>query len=166
MITLNSERLTLTPFTLGDKEEVHQVLTDPYVRKYLWDDEIIDLGVIEELLAGNEARFKKDKWGIWKVIRNHDNMFMGFAGLWIFFNEIKPKLVAGLFEPYTGQGYASEASQQIIEYAFNQLKYTSITAAMDAPNAESIKLARNLGMKFKESKIIDDAATLFYELEK
>jgi len=165
VITLQTERLNLIPFTKEDQDEVYQVFTDSYVRKYLWDDEIIDLSIVEELMIANENHFTKDKWGIWKIVSLQDNAFMGFAGFWLFFDEVQPQLVAGLFEPFTGQGYANEASQAVIEYAFKELNFTSITAAMDAPNADSIRMVRNLGMKFKESKIIDNAPTLFYELQ-
>jgi hypothetical protein len=40
---LYTERLTLEPFAIKDLALLHTTFTDPSVRKYLWDDEVISL---------------------------------------------------------------------------------------------------------------------------
>ena len=39
---LETNRLTLIPFKNSDKTLFHKLNTDTFVRKYLWDDEIIE----------------------------------------------------------------------------------------------------------------------------
>ena len=44
--TLETERLILRPWSLDDIDALHQIWTDPQVRRYLWDDEVIPLSLI------------------------------------------------------------------------------------------------------------------------
>ncbi len=80
--TLETDRLILLPFSPEELEVLHRTFTDPFVRQYLWDDQVISREQTEEILQTNEEYFEKDNWGLWKIIRKKDQTYVGFTGLW------------------------------------------------------------------------------------
>lgn len=161
-----TERLVLTPFRYDDYNLFHQINIDPFVRKFMWDDEMIPLDTAKEIMQENESHFEKDNFGIWKVILKETDELIGYTGLWYFFNEQQPQLIYALLKQYTKQGYALESSKAIIEYCFKTLGFTYLIAATDEPHLESQKVAKGLGMKFHEKRLEDDKPTLFFKIEK
>lgn len=65
---LKTGRLILTPWETKDQQEFYEINTNPYVRKYLWDDIIIAEETVKEILENNAKYFEEHEWGIWKVI--------------------------------------------------------------------------------------------------
>ena len=61
-LKLSSPRLHLTPFPIDEINLFHQMNSSPFVRQYLWDDEIISIELAEQILAQNIQHFRKDKF--------------------------------------------------------------------------------------------------------
>ncbi|MEO1049859.1 MAG: GNAT family N-acetyltransferase [Bacteroidota bacterium] len=162
---METERLLLVPLSEPDTDQLHEIFIDPFVRKYLWDDEVIAFDTTKEILHQNNEHFSNDGWGLWKLIRKEDNKTIGFAGLWIFFDENQPQLLYGLLPGFAAKGYATEASTAVIEYAFKKLSFPYLIAAMDEPHGDSIKVAERLNMHLVEKRIEDNKPTLFYRLD-
>ena len=132
-----TKRLKLIPFTKQDGDLLNELFTDPYVRKYLWDDEIIDMQTTRKILEKNEEYFNSNKWGMWKIVPIKLKKTIGFVGLWFFYDEPQPQLIYGLLKSFVGNGYATEASRRIVEYAFENLQFNYLIAAIDEPNVAS-----------------------------
>ncbi|MEQ9438909.1 MAG: GNAT family N-acetyltransferase [Cyclobacteriaceae bacterium] len=163
---LLTHRLRLTPFTLADQELMHQTFTDPFVRKFLWDDEVISEEQTREILEQNDHHFQNDHWGLWKISYKEEADYLGFAGLWSFFAEPQPQLLYGLLPSATRQGYATEASRMIITYAFEELGFSYLIASCDAPHTASRRVAERLGMHFVEERTEQGKPTAFFRLER
>ena len=163
---ITTERLQLTPFTLHETSLFHTLNTDPFVRKFLWDDEIISRDTAEEIMIKNEQHFNDDYYGLWKMQEKEREEVMGYVGLWYFFNEPQPQLLYAILEEYTKKGYATEASLAIIEYAFHQLGFEYLIAATDEPHRASQRVAERLGMVLVEKRIENGKPTLFYRIDK
>lgn len=163
---LETPRLTLIPFEIQDFDLLHRTFTDPFVRKYLWDEEIISPEQTREILKINEQHFNSKGWGLWKIIIRTDKTFAGFVGLWIFFDEGQPQLLYGLLPDKTGLGLATESSRAIIDYAFGILGYEYLIAACDTPHLQSKKVCERLNMKWVEEKEIYGKLTTFFRLDK
>ena len=161
---LRTKRLHLTPMSVNDLDVFHQSNTDPSIRKYLWDDEIISHSLSKEILEEVENKFQEDKWGLWKIVDAIDDVFMGYVGLWIFFDEAQPQLIYALLPQFTNSGYAVEAAAEIAKYALEVLHFKNLIAATDPPNKQSIAVCVKLGMVLKEEKEMDGKPTLFFEL--
>jgi len=160
-----TERLRLTPFTYEDYELFHALNIDPFIRKFLWDDETITVDTAKEIMKKNKNLFDKDNFGIWKVNFKETDELIGYTGLWHFFNEQQPQLIYALLKQFTKQGYALEFSRAIIQYSFKTLNFKYLIAATDEHHLESQKVADRLGMKFQEKRIENDKPTLFFKLE-
>ncbi|MEO1653153.1 MAG: GNAT family N-acetyltransferase [Bacteroidota bacterium] len=164
-LNFQTERLQLIPFRAGDTDLFHQLNTDPFVRKYMWDDEVIPREVAEEVIQKNEIHFKEDSYGLWKIALKENNTIIGYTGLWYFFEEPQPQLIYALLEVFTGQGFAREAAQVIVDYSF-QGGFDYLIAATDPPNIPSQKVAESLGMRLIEKRLENDKPTLFYRIDK
>lgn len=165
-LVLPTSRLRLFPFAKTDQELLHRTFTDPFVRKFLWDDEIIPEAQAKAILGKNENHFQNDHWGLWKIIRKADETYQGFAGRWYFFGEVQPQLLYGLLPKATGQGYATEASRVVTNYAFEELGFSYLVASCDPPNTDSRKVIKRLGMQFVEERLEQDRPIVFYRLNK
>jgi ribosomal-protein-alanine N-acetyltransferase len=161
---LYTERLTLEPFAIKDLALLHTTFTDPFVRKYLWDDEVISLEQTADILQTNSRHFENDHWGLWKIIVKADQGYAGFAGLWLFFDEHLPQLLYGLLPGKAKQGYATEAAQAVINYAFDHLTFPYLLASCDTPHAESKKVCERLHMQLVEEKNMNGKPTTFYRI--
>jgi ribosomal-protein-alanine N-acetyltransferase len=135
------------------------------VRKYLWDDQIIDLKQTQDILLTNEDYFNKNNWGLWKITLNQQAEYVGFVGLWFFFEEPQPQLLYGLLPQWSKQGYATEAAKVITDYAFKELNFTYLLAACNAPHLVSRKVCERLHMQVVTEKEVDGKATAFYRLD-
>ncbi len=163
---IETRRLRLEPFSIQDLEILHQTFTDPFVRKYLWDNEIIPLNQTREVLEVNETCFPTGRWGLWKVIARNDKSYVGFVGLWRFFDEHQPQLLFGLMPDKPGMGYATEAAQSIINYSFNVLNFDFLIASFDTPHKASRKVCERLGMHHTKDEIMNAKPTSFYRIDR
>nr|WP_255518006.1 GNAT family N-acetyltransferase [Fulvivirga sp. M361] len=112
-----------------------------------------------------EERFNQDNWELWKIINSSNRNYMGYVGLWCFFDEDQPQLLYALLPEHTGNGYATEASQEVVQYAFKYLNFDYLIATMAKPNTGSVNVCKRLGMDFEEEKEVEGKPTLFFRLE-
>lgn len=157
--------MNLIPFAAADLELLHQTFIHPFVRKYLWDDQQISIDQSREILEQNTHYFEKQSWGLWKLMLKENNTYAGFAGLWMFFDEHQPQLIYGLLPEFSGKGYATEASQAVIKYAFEKLHFTYLSASYDTPHSASGKVCERLGMQWVGDKRFEGKSITFYRIE-
>lgn len=165
-LRLESQRLLLKPILHNQLHTLHNIFIDPYVRKYLCDDRIFSVQQVEEMLLESQKLFKDERFGLWFIETKDEQKIIGFAGLWYFFAEKQPQLAYALLPEATKKGYATEASNRLLEYCFNELGYQYLLASCDKPNLESQKVAQRIGMKQIEEKIIDGNLTVFFKIER
>jgi ribosomal-protein-alanine N-acetyltransferase len=75
-LELKTERLTLKPVTETDADSLGKIITDEFVRKYLFDDEILDRNQIEELIKISRETFNDKKYGLWLIVLDQIGIFL------------------------------------------------------------------------------------------
>jgi hypothetical protein len=80
-LSFETARLRLLPFRIADLDEAHRLWTDPDMRRYLWDDEIISRETAREALEVSAASFESQGFGYWRVLSKGAPALIGFAGL-------------------------------------------------------------------------------------
>ncbi|MGL5942876.1 MAG: GNAT family N-acetyltransferase [Waterburya sp.] len=165
-LILETSRLKLKPILETELNTLQSILVDPYVRRYLCDDQIFSVQKTSEMLQESLRLFQEEKLGLWLIETKNTPEIIGFVGLWYFFAEKQPQLAYALLPKATKQGYATEAATRILKYCFDELGYDYVTASCDRPNLESQQLARRLGMKQTEARMINDQPTLFFRIDK
>lgn len=133
---LQTERLKLGPCTeqLVSKIKTTQVYKiGPHIEEYL-----NELKVDSSLLG----------WGVWFVINKENNAIIGDIGF-----KGKPssdntvEIGYGIIPTAQGEGYATEAVQKLIKWAFNEKNVTKIVAECLDNNIPSIRVLEKLQMK-------------------
>lgn len=133
MITLQTKRLTIHPCTANDVTRLQQQHYDngPEVQHHL------------TLLASDPSLLY---WGSWLVMTMDGQVIgdIGFKG--------KPdirqavEIGYGLLPAYLNQGFATEAVQALIEWAFEQTEVTGVLAKTDSTNQASIRVLEKAGL--------------------
>lgn len=161
---LTSARLTFHPISINRLESFHSLLTHPFIRKYLCDDQVFTIGQSRDFILESQKTFEEKRFGLW-LIHNAEQNVIGFAGLKFFFEEPQPQLLYGLLPEYLGKGLATEAVQTIMKYCFDELKFKYLEASCDAPNLSSLRVAERAGMKKVDKKIVEGKSMVFYRVE-
>jgi [ribosomal protein S5]-alanine N-acetyltransferase len=163
--TLRTPRLTLRPWELDDIDTLHALWTRPEVRRYLWDDVVISRTRAEETVRDTLDTASREGIGGWVAIDIATGALAGFVGL-IRREPGDPELIYGLAPEWWGRGMATEASRAVLAYAFGPLSCERVTAAMDVPNAASVRVMERLGMRFTHRGLLNGLDTLFYEMRR
>jgi RimJ/RimL family protein N-acetyltransferase len=146
---LVTERLLLRGLELSDFDAYAAICADPEVRRYLGD------GLpLERPAAWREMAFLLGHWnlrgfGQWAVVERGSGQLVGRAGLWQ--PEGWPGLEVGwvLGRAYWGRGFATEAAQAALDYAFEALGARHVISLIRPENQPSIRVAKRLGERYE-----------------
>jgi ribosomal-protein-alanine N-acetyltransferase len=149
---LATARLHLQPFNVDDVDALHQIWTDPEVRRYLWDDKIIARETAEEVVRASLASFREHHFGFWTLRFPQDEAtVIGFCGLRFFDNPPEIEIMYGVTPTYWGKGLATEAARAVLRYGFEELRLPKIWGGADAPNVASLRVLEKLGMTYEKT---------------
>ena len=162
---MKTDKIELIPIDKTDFDVFKEINVNAFVRRYLWDDNIMPDEAFREILNEVEIHFKKDNWGLWKIKLIDSQTIVGYVGLWLFFDEHQPQLLYALKPEYKGMGYATESAKLIVDYAFTQLQFANLVATMDKANVDSQKVCERLHFKFIEEREVEGKPILFFHLK-
>lgn len=162
---IHSERLVMHPISENDAESLLGVFRDPAVRRYLLDDATVSLEWVRNEIASSNQRFAARGAGLCAIRLMGATAIIGFVGFREFFDPPRLQLLYGLLPGYWGQGLAVEAARRMCDFAFDELGFSRIEAAMDAPNERSIGVAGRLGLSRLDAPGKGLDATVFYEID-
>ena len=147
-ILIETERLIVREITLSDKECLFKLHTNPEVQLYTGEPVVESIEEIEKAIKSRINNYKKYGYGRWATILKSEMQFVGWAGLAYLpeFDEID--LGYRFLPEYWGLGIATEASQAILKYGFDQLKLEKIVAIAMKENKASIRVMEKVGMEF------------------
>lgn len=162
-LVLTTARTRMRPVTPADVDGMHALWTDPAVRKFLWDDQIIDRERAAQAVDISCRDFAAHGFGLWLIQDKQSGEPIGFCGLRASEHGV-PELLYGLWPRWWGRGLATEAARAVLDYAFAQLGHTSIEAATDVPNLASVRVMTRLGMTFIRRGELNGLDTVFYRV--
>jgi [ribosomal protein S5]-alanine N-acetyltransferase len=149
--SLATPRLALCPATDADLDALWRLLTEPEVRRYLCDDQVLSRADVQAMLAESIAQWPAGM-GFW-ILRDRAAKLLGCIGL----HPVTAGIVAhapdlaGEIEPtialapdHWGRGYATEALAAVIAHAF-ALGLEHLVAVVDEPNTRSHRLMLRVG---------------------
>ena len=150
-IKLQTKRLELRELTASDIDNLRLILQDADVM-CAWEAPFTD-SEVENWLAENLRRYKKDGFSFWAVERKTDGVFIGVCGPLIeIINGERHMGVAYIFaKAHWGNGYAAEAAQACVDYAFTILGADEVIAEIRPENKKSRLVAERLGMTVRGS---------------
>ena len=149
-IVLETPRLVLREYTPTDVDALEVILGDPVTMQYY--PAPFPRGEVEAWIRRNLARYRDYGFGLWAMLLKDSGELIGDCGCLV--REL-PELGGNAeFElgwhvrrELWGRGYATEAAQHSIEYAFSKLGAERIIALVRPENKSSCRVAEKSGMK-------------------
>jgi ribosomal-protein-alanine N-acetyltransferase len=162
---IETPRLLLRPIETSDTDEIHRIWTDPDVRRYLWDDQVIAREVAVDAVARSQAQFSAERHGLWVAqLRGHDDI-AGFSGYWYFRDPPQLEVLYGLLPGYWHRGLATEICRAVLKHGFEVLGFRRIIGTTDPPNVASVRVMERAGMRFDRREIAAGRETLFFVID-
>ena len=145
---LTTERLTLRQPLISDEQEIFTLRSDSEINKYLdrqlsntIDDARNFINKVVENINKNDSLY-------WAITLSDRNILVGTICLFGFSDENdKCEIGYELLTNFQGQGIMKEASEKVIDYAFNTIKVQKIEAVIHRDNQNSIKLLEKLSFR-------------------
>jgi RimJ/RimL family protein N-acetyltransferase len=159
---IETARLRLRPLAKADVDELHTLWSSPKVRKYLWDDEVIAHQRTASLVEESLRLFAAHGYGLWDSRFHHREELVGFGGFWYFHTPPKLELLYGIAPEHWNGGLATEIAQALVRYGFEELDFSEVWTSTNAPNAASVKVLEEAGLRFERRAVVDGLDTLFY----
>ena len=148
-VVLESERLLIRPFRLGDEQAMYELNSNPIVQKYTGDILVKSVEQAKDILQNVVLKdYKKYGYGRLAVIYKPDNKLIGFTGI-KYLPETGGKSDLGYrFLPeYWGQGIATESSRMSLKFGFEKLKLKNIIGFTEIENSASTNVLLKMGFK-------------------
>jgi ribosomal-protein-alanine N-acetyltransferase len=152
---IGTKRLFLRPISHTDKELIFEYRSDKETNKYQsWIPETIhDVETFIENVASqiNEP----ETWFQFVIVEKESEKIIGDVGMHFFGEEnLQVEIGCTLNKLFQSKGYATEATESVIDYLFNDLKKHRIVTSIDPENTNSIKLVERIGFR-KEAHFIE-----------
>ena len=163
---IETDRLRLRPLMVEDVDALHRLLTEPGVRRYLLDDEVIARERTVSFVDASIASFEAHGYGLWAVTPKESAGIIGFCGFWRFHEPPRLELLYGLGEAHWHKGFATEAATAMIRHGFDALSFDRVEASTDAPNAASVAVMKRAGMAFWKRELTNGLDTIYYATTK
>lgn len=144
---LETSRLALREIVLSDLDFLAEVLGNPQVMEY-WS-KCYSRKESHQWLLKQQIRYRQDGYGFWLVLEKEKLQPVGQVGLMKIKIEEQEEIALGyiIHAPFWKKGFAFEASQACIDYAFSNLEAMRVIALIRAENVPSRNMAKKLGMK-------------------
>jgi len=146
---IKTERLLLRQWRKEDLSEFGLLNRDPQVMQYL--PKLLTEEESDNLAEKIINLISENGWGFWAVERSTDNAFIGFVGLHEPKYElpVKPCVEIGwrLARKYWGNGYATEAANGVLAFAFNELGLNDVYSFTSVANLKSKAVMERLNLE-------------------
>lgn len=146
---LETERLIIREWEPRDRKPYVDIVTDPEVRRFYFD--VPTREEADRMLDRFIEFYQRDGFGLLAVERKSDGALLGDVGIIPVSMDIrgKPPVEIGwlLGKQYWGNGYAPEAAEAWIDYAFDVLDLDEVVAWTTATNLPSQRVMQKLGMR-------------------
>ena len=153
---VRTARTRLRPASMRDVGYLHRLWTEPAVRRFFWDDEVITRGRAEAAVREGVEDFGRHGLGLWISERREGGRApVGFCGLRHLDGGPEVEVLYGISPAEWGRGYATEIAQAILRYGFETAGLTRIWGIADAENLASRRVLEKIGMTF-EGYVVDD----------
>ena len=146
--TLKTERLLLRQWCQDDHSPFAAMNADPEVMAHF--PSTLDRSSSDALAEKFAAELTQHGWGLWALERQDTHEFVGFTGLNAFTGlPIADGIEIGwrLTRSAWGLGFASEAANRVLRFAFTELMLAELVSFTATSNFRSIAVMRRIGMQ-------------------
>lgn len=143
---LSSPRLRYERVSVAVLDQLHSLVQDAHVRRYLMDGEVFPIEWTRDRVNDSVALFSSRGVGLCIAHEIESGRRVGFCGFLVIPSvHPEPQLVYALYEEFTGRGYATEMATAAMADARRRAGFTTIVAGVDEVNAASVRVLEKLG---------------------
>ena len=144
--TLHTPRLLLRPFTEADTDNIFMLQSNHRVLRY-WDaPPWTERTQAERFIVRCKQMAEEGSGARLLIARSSDGLFIGWCSLMNWDPEYRSAMLGYcLDEPAWGQGFATEAANALLTWAFNTLDLNRVQSEADTRNAASDRVLHKLG---------------------
>ncbi len=158
---LETKRLTLRELLLQDQPFIFKLINSEGWKKNIGDFGFKTMEDAANYLKNGPLKsYKENGFGIWLILEKTSNNPIGVCGLlkrdWLEHIDIG----FALAPEFSRLGYAYEAAQGTINYAFEKLQVEKISAITIPQNSPSINLLNKLGFDLQKEIVNPSRETL------
>jgi ribosomal-protein-alanine N-acetyltransferase len=152
---IQTERLILRPYTMDELHELHQILSQKEVVKYLPED-VMSLEDTKRVLTWIiECYGKNTSENIVKfsvgVFHKEECKLIGWCGLGpLEFEPSEIEIYYGFSQDCWGKGFATEAAKAMLDYGFQVIGLNRIVAIVMPENVASKRVIEKMGMIYQK----------------
>jgi RimJ/RimL family protein N-acetyltransferase len=164
-VTLETERLRLRWLREDDFDEYAKMCRDPEVMRFLGGVLLTDIEVWRQM-ATIMGHWYFRGYGIWAVEEKGTGKLVGRVGC--LYPIGWPAFEVGwtLARDSWGRGYATEAAQRVLAYAFTELDRDHLISLIAPENVASIRVAERLGEKVEGQTELLGKEVLIYGIDR
>jgi RimJ/RimL family protein N-acetyltransferase len=155
---IRTDRLLLRPFTEADFDSLYEMHSDEGVVRWLYNDARTRVQVVELLkvkIAGASVNAPGD-WLCAAVESGETGRLIGDVSLlWASEQHRSGELGFIVHPAHHGNGYATEASRPLLDWAFGNLGLHRVIGRTEARNAGSSRVLEKLGMR-REAHLVEN----------
>lgn len=148
-VPLETDRLVLRRTVKSDIDEFFFIQLNPNIRRYLGTNRLGD-DLEKNRKYFNEEKYNELNYYRWTIVRKEDNKILGCIYLNIHDEKAR---TAGIDywirEDAWGNGYTTEASRKILNFAFDTLNINRIESCGGKDNPGTYKVMEKIGLKYE-----------------
>lgn len=150
--TLETERLILRVPEPADFEPWAAFCADPEAAEFLGgaQDRTGAWRIMSTMAGGWMSR----GFSMFSVVEKASGRWVGRVGPWQPESWPGTEVGWGIAREFWGRGYAPEAAEAAIDWAFDTLGWTEVIHTIEAPNVKSQKVARRLGSRILRQAVL------------
>ena len=150
---LETGRLRLRRWQARDLVPFVNLCRDPEVLRFF--NGLLSPSACFDEIERQESCFDMFGYGLWAVEEKATGEFIGAVGLeptMLSPQGMTGRLTWKLRPEHWGKGYACEAGQRVLDYAFEVLQVKEVFAPVDPSNIRSLRLIQRLGLEMREAE--------------
>lgn len=151
MVIIETPRLVLRHLEAADLDSLFVLYRDPEIRRYYPDGTRTLAQTEEELNYFRNGHPEFAELGLWATIEKNSGAFLGRCGLlpWKIDGIQEVELAFLIAKERWREGFATEASRAIVEYARDVVRLERLICLILPGNEASVGVARKVGMAFE-----------------
>jgi RimJ/RimL family protein N-acetyltransferase len=157
-LPIRTERLILRAFRPDDVEAVFAMQSRPDVARFLYWDPRTEPEVRETLakkIASTAIREEEDVLFLAAELRATGELVGDVVLQWTSRQHLTGEIGFIVHPDHQGQGYATEASRELLRLAFEELRLHRVVGRVEARNVGSARVLEKLGMR-REAHLIEN----------
>lgn len=162
--TLTTSRLKLRGFEESDLDPLAEMNANPEFAKFLGNGKPLSRWESWNILMMLAGHWALRGYGMWLVENKKTREFVGRVGIWYPAGWPKVEISWGIAPAHWGNGYATEAAEVAMHWAFSNLELNELVSIIHPDNEASKKVARRLGERYKVTTKVNGRKSYIYSI--